>query len=89
MIDYDGRFWNAYYLDRIKSPSARIMDEMSRSLMSIQLVLSDSFTPAVRRAAWAIEDFTFVMELAGLTRWHRLQAHARHLVRRLTRRWAT
>jgi hypothetical protein len=76
--DYD--FWNGYYRWSIRTPLMRSMDVMSRTLISVQLTLRDTFTPVVRKVGWAFEDFSFEMGLWEQPRWKWPLLRFRHWV---------
>jgi hypothetical protein len=87
VIDYDAAFWNAYYREAIKSPSTRIMEEMGRGMLAITITLRDEFTPIVRKAAWAMEDFAFQVALSNEPRWKRPLLRLAYVGHRIVRRY--
>ena len=69
LIWSDALFWNAYYRWAIRSPLQREMTKMSAAIFEFNLVMQDNFTPAIRRAKWAFDDFGFALSLADKPRW--------------------
>jgi len=87
MLGDDARFWQAFYEWAVMSPYERAWRSLSDNVVLVQLTIADTFTPVVRRATWAAEDFVFEWRLTAQPRWKRpflRLAHSLSKLRRVT-----